>query len=240
MSRLFQTVKAAVTARQAAEMYGLKVVRNSLACCPFHHDKTPSMKVDDRYYCFGCGVTGDAVDLTAQLLGLSPKDAALRLAADFGIEVDDKAKPKAFHPYRPRADPQKELQKWFDQAWDILLEYRSLLRDWEKRYAPQSMDEEWHPLFCEALDKKDYIDYLLDELMLCSKDQFEEMRSSCGKEVEKIGKRLGQLARGNAGRDRACPGIDGGSAEGSGHADKEKLCACLPRGSDPEGCVPPE
>lgn len=96
------------------------------------------------------------------------------------------------------------------------------------------------PLFCEALDKKDYIDYLLDELMLCSKDQFEEMRSSCGKEVEKIGKRLGQLARGNAGRDRACPGIDGGSAEGSGHADKEKLCACLPRGSDPEGCVPPE
>ena len=142
MSRLFQTVKAAVTARQAAEMYGLKVGRNSLACCPFHQDKTPSMKVDDRYYCFGCGVTGDAVDLTAQLLGLSPKDAALRLAADFGIEVDEKAKPNAFHPYRPRADPQKELQKWFDQAWDVLLEYRSLLRDWEKRYAPQSMDEE--------------------------------------------------------------------------------------------------
>ena len=164
MSRLFQNVKSAVTARQAAEMYGLKVGRNSLACCPFHHDKTPSMKVDDRYYCFGCGVTVDAVDLTAQLLRLSPKDAALRLAADFGIEVDDKAKPKAFHPYRPRADPQKELQKWFDHAWDVLLEYRSLLRDWEKRYAPQSMDEEWHPLFCEALDKKDYIDYLLDEL----------------------------------------------------------------------------
>ena len=141
------------------------------------------------YYCFGCGVTGDAVDLTAQLLGLSPKDAALRLAADFGIEVDEKAKPNAFHPYRPRADPQKELQKWFDHAWNVLLEYRSLLRDWEKRYAPQSMDEEWHPLFCEALDKKDYIDYLLDELMLCSKDQFEEMRNNCGKEVEKIGKR---------------------------------------------------
>lgn len=197
MSRLFQTVKAAVTARQAAEMYGLKVGRNSLACCPFHHDKTPSMKVDDRYYCFGCGVTGDAVDLTAQLLGLSPKDAALRLAADFGIEVDDKAKPNAFHPYRPRADPQKELQKWFDHAWEVLLEYRSLLRDWEKRYAPQSMDEEWHPLFCKALDKKDYIEYLLDELMLCSKDQFEEMRSCCGKEVEKIGERLGQLAGGN-------------------------------------------
>lgn len=213
MSRLFQTVKAAVTARQAAEIYGLKVGRNSLACCPFHHDKTPSMKVDDRYYCFGCGVTGDAVDLTAQLLGLSPKDAALRLAADFGIEVDDKAKPKAFHPYRPRADPQKELQKWFDHAWDVLLEYRSLLRDWEKRYAPQSMDEEWHPLFCEALDKKDYIDYLLDELMLCSKDQFEGMRSSCGKEVEKIGERLERYVRENGGKDRRGPRVPGANSE---------------------------
>ncbi len=213
MSRLFQTVKAAVTARQAAEMYGLKVGRNSLACCPFHHDKTPSMKVDDRYYCFGCGVTGDAVDLTAQLLGLSPKDAALRLAADFGIEVDEKAKPNAFRPYRPRADPQKELQKWFDHAWDVLLEYRSLLRDWEKRYAPQSMDEEWHPLFCEALDKKDWIDYLLDELMLCSKDQFEEMRNSCGKEVDKIGERLERYVRENDSKDRRAPGVYGANCE---------------------------
>lgn len=213
MSRLFQTVKVAVTARQAAEMYGLKVGRNSLACCPFHHDKTPSMKVDDRYYCFGCGVTGDAVDLTAQLLGLSPKDAALRLAADFGIEVDEKAKPEAFHPYRPRADPQKELQKWFDQAWEILLEYRSLLRNWEKRYAPQSKDEEWHPLFCEALDKKDYIDYLLDELMLCSKDQYEEMRNCCGKEVDKIGERLERYVRENGGQDRRDSRVHGANNE---------------------------
>ena len=171
------------------------------------------MKVDDRYYCFGCGVTGDAVDLTAQLLGLSPKDAALRLAADFGIEVDDKAKPNAFHPYRPRADPQKELQKWFDHAWEVLLEYRSLLRDWEKRYAPQSMDEEWHPLFCEALDKKDYIEYLLDELMLCSKDQFEEMRNSCGKEVDKIGERLERYVRENDSKDRRAPGFHGANCE---------------------------
>ena len=208
MSRLFQTVKAAVTARQAAEMYGLKVGRNGLACCPFHHDKTPSMKVDDRYYCFGCGVTGDAVDLTMQLFGLSSKEAALRLASDFNIDVDE-AKSRSFHPYRPRDDPQKELQIWFDHAWRILTEYRSLLREWEKEYAPQSMDEDWHPLFCEALRKKDYIDYLLDELMLCSKDQFKEMKDSCGKEVEKIEKRLGEVAAGR--KAKACPGADGRS-----------------------------
>lgn len=45
---LFPLVKAAVTTRQAAERYGLKVSRNGMTCCPFHQDKTPSMKVDGR------------------------------------------------------------------------------------------------------------------------------------------------------------------------------------------------
>ena len=48
------------------------------------------MKLDDRYYCFGCGATGCAVDLTARLLDLSPKEAVLQLASDFGIQVPEK------------------------------------------------------------------------------------------------------------------------------------------------------
>lgn len=62
--KLFALIKENVAARQVAEMYGLKVTPKGMACCPFHHDKTPSMKLDERYYCFGCGATGDAVDLT--------------------------------------------------------------------------------------------------------------------------------------------------------------------------------
>ena len=50
------------------------------------------MKLDARYYCFGCGATGDAVDLTAKLLDLPLKDAALRLAADFEIEASENLK----------------------------------------------------------------------------------------------------------------------------------------------------
>ena len=67
---VFEVVKENVTARQAAEAYGLKVGRTGMACCPFHSDKSPSMKLDERYYCFGCGATGDAVDLTAKLFGI--------------------------------------------------------------------------------------------------------------------------------------------------------------------------
>ena len=79
----------AVTTRQAAEHYGLKVAGNGMTRCPFHNDRTPSMKVDERYYCFGCGATGDVVDFTARLYGLTNYEAAQKLSADFGIQVDN-------------------------------------------------------------------------------------------------------------------------------------------------------
>ena len=76
MKNIFTTVKAAVTTKQAAEYYGLKVSRNGMTCCPFHEDRHPSMKVDERYYCFGCHETGDVIDFTAKLFGLTPYKAA--------------------------------------------------------------------------------------------------------------------------------------------------------------------
>ena len=56
---VFEAVKQSATTRQAAEHYGIHVNRNGMACCPFHNDKTPSMKLDRRYHCFGCGADGD-------------------------------------------------------------------------------------------------------------------------------------------------------------------------------------
>ena len=59
---VFEAVKQSVTTRQAAEHYGIRVNRNGMACCPFHNDKTPSMKLDKRFHCFGCGADGDVID----------------------------------------------------------------------------------------------------------------------------------------------------------------------------------
>ncbi len=64
---IFSEVKEYLTARQAAEYYGLKVRRNGTACCPFHDDKNPSMKIDKNYHCFACGVGGDAVDYVSRM-----------------------------------------------------------------------------------------------------------------------------------------------------------------------------
>ena len=80
---IFSEVKEHLTARQAAEYYGLKIRRNGNACCPFHDDKHPSMKIDKNYHCFACGVGGDAVDYVSRMFGLSQYDAALKLIEDF-------------------------------------------------------------------------------------------------------------------------------------------------------------
>ena len=83
---VFEVVKQSVAVREAAEMYGIAVGRGGMACCPFHDDRHPSLKLnEDYFYCFGCGATGDVIDFTARLYDLSPKEAAEKLAQDFGL-----------------------------------------------------------------------------------------------------------------------------------------------------------
>ena len=92
---VFEAVKQSVTVREAAQMYGIEVNRSGMACCPFHDDKNPSMKLNEEYfYCFGCGATGDVIDFTARLYNLSPKEAAEKLAQDFGLAYDSQAPPR--------------------------------------------------------------------------------------------------------------------------------------------------
>ena len=60
--------------------------RHGMVCCPFHSDNHPSMMLNDTYYyCFGCGANGDAIDLTAKLFDLNPRQAAEKLINDFAF-----------------------------------------------------------------------------------------------------------------------------------------------------------
>ena len=81
---LFETVKQSVTVREAAQMYGGEANRNDMACCPFHNDKHPSMKLNEEYfYCFGCGATGDVIDFTARLYNLAPQGGRREAGSGF-------------------------------------------------------------------------------------------------------------------------------------------------------------
>ena len=100
---IFSEVKEQLTTRQVAESYGLRIRKNGVACCPFHDDRHPSMKVDKNYHCFACGVGGDVIDYTARMYGLSQYDAAKKLIEDFGLHVQTKKNALSFSSSSARA-----------------------------------------------------------------------------------------------------------------------------------------
>ena len=162
---VFEAVKQSVTTRQAAEHYGIHVGRNGMACCPFHNDKTPSMKLDRRYHCFGCGADGDVIDFAAALYGLRKKEAAVQLAQDFGLSYEDWKPPGKEKKPKPRQkSPEEQFQEAKNRCFRILADYLHLLMAWRKDYAPHSPEEAFHPRFVEALQKQAQVEYLLDML----------------------------------------------------------------------------
>ena len=161
---VFEAVKQSVSTRDAAAFYGIEVKRNGMACCPFHDDKNPSMKLNEEYfYCFGCGATGDVIDLTARLYNLSPKEAAEKLAQDFGLIYDSQAPPRRNY-VRQKTEAQK-FRENRDHAFRVLADYFHLLRKWEAGYTPKTPEGPMHPRFLEAVQQKDYIGYLLDSFL---------------------------------------------------------------------------
>ena len=175
---IFQKVKERVTARQVAERYGLIVRRNRMACCPFHNDKHPSMKIDQNYYCFACGAKGDAVNYVAVQFGLSQFEAAKKINEDFSlgipIEKAEKSRKQNSGVREKEKVPTKEeriqfVQKkiggWAKDAANVLLRYLRWMEFWKKFYKPESMEAEWNPLFVEDLQNESKISYLVDMLM---------------------------------------------------------------------------
>lgn len=173
---IFQEVKERVTAKQVAERYGLKVERNGMACCPFHNDKHPSMKIDQNYYCFACGAKGDAVNYVAVLFGLSQFEAAKKIIEDFslGIPIEQPKKKQNSGFKKIEKVPtkeeriqfvQKKIDGWARDAANVLLRYLRWMEFWKEFYKPETMETEWHPLFAEALQNESKISYLVDLLM---------------------------------------------------------------------------
>ena len=189
---IFETVKQSVTTRQAAERYGIRVERNGMCRCPFHEDKTPSMKLDRRYYCFGCGATGDVIDFVSQLRGIGSKEAAISLAQDFAVPYEGSAD-KPCKPQQQNTDEQN-YQHMERYCFRVLLDYYRLLCRWKEDYAPQTPEDGYHPRFVEALQRISLVDYLLDELLCGDIQSRASVVIEYGEEVRKIEQRMAELA----------------------------------------------
>lgn len=142
-----------------------------MICCPFHADRNPSMKVDSRFHCFGCGADGDVIDFTAKLFQLSLRKAAEKLVADFGLSGN---------PVFPLQYP-KIMEYKGQNPIQTLYECSAILGDWRTRFAPKSSEEELHPCFVASLHHAAYIQYLIENRNFLTEHQ---------KEVQQIAQRI--------------------------------------------------
>ena len=155
---IYESVKAAVSVKQAAEHYGLKVSRYGMACCPFHNDRHPSLKLnEDYFFCFGCGAKGDVINFVARLFDLSSYEAAQKLTADFGL---DQKPPTAAVLPKPKHPCIRQFREDEILCFRALTDYLHLLEDWKVRYAPKTPDDALDDRFVKACQTLDYIEYL--------------------------------------------------------------------------------
>jgi len=156
----------AVSTIEAAEHYGVEVNRHGKALCPFHNDRHPSLFVDDdHYYCYACGEHGDVIDFTAKLFGLKLYEAAQKLTYDFGI-TQDKPPDKAIQEKLNRKSEMQKIKEIEKICFSALLEYMKLLQEWMVVCAPRTPEDTQDDRFVEACHKLDYVEYLVDLLIM--------------------------------------------------------------------------
>ena len=165
-----QTIKDRLTMREVLERYGYQADRKGFMCCPFHNEKTPSMRIYNKdFHCFGCQEHGDIVSFVQKLFDLSFSDALRKIDADFGLNIygdhtfeelrRSHYKQKAIKAEQERKKYQKE--KSDNEYWAAFDEWKRL-DDNRRIYRPKSPVEELHPLFVESLQKLSYQEYLVD------------------------------------------------------------------------------
>ena len=162
---IYEYVKERITARDAAELYGYKVDRNGKMCCPFHQDKNPSAKADERFHCFVCNVDDDAIGFTSRLFGLSSYQAALKLASDYGISLPTKRRKPVEKPQPQslRLTREQIVNMYADSVYSVYCKYFRILNTWlhdnwltEDVYAREC--------FFDIMDIRDKLEDLLDGL----------------------------------------------------------------------------
>ncbi|MEE0955718.1 MAG: CHC2 zinc finger domain-containing protein, partial [Eubacterium sp.] len=170
----------------------------------------PSMKLDRRYHCFACQADGDVINLVAAIFGIGNKEAAEKIAADFGISYETRKRAahrsgregkkrqpdQARQVERQRRYRFEETQKRF---YLILTDYYHLLREWKEKHAPASPEDEPDEYFCEALRNIDLVEHVLDCYLQGTLEERIDIINGYGEKVKEYERRIEQYRSGEAG-----------------------------------------
>ena len=167
-------IKNRINMIDVCKTYGFNIQRGNFICCPFHNEKTPSLKLYDGnrgFYCFGCGKHGSVIDFVMLYFGLDFKSAIIKLNDDFrlGLPIGQKIdrrkqlemQRQAFLRKRETDARKAEQERLENDYWAAFEEWKRL--DYNRRnYAPKTLSEPLHPLFVEAMQNISGAEYRLE------------------------------------------------------------------------------
>lgn len=165
-----KAIRAELPAARVAERYGFPPNRAGYICCPFHKEKTPSLKLypgDKGWHCFGCGKGGDVIRFVMEIFDITFPQAITRISADFGLALcgDRPSHAARSQVMEERRQRQRDLEALEEQRRTLLGDFRYYF-EVDKYFTPvqDGWNAYFHPLWAEAQQKLPALEYQIDEL----------------------------------------------------------------------------
>lgn len=142
-------------------------MKHNMICCPFHNDKTASMKIYDKsFYCFGCNKTGDLIQFVEYLFNISFKEAMQKINLDFQLNLDsnikiDYKKIKSIQEEKQKKEKQRNII--FQQKCNILLSYNKYIKYFSKKINKNNWENYTH-IIAFLKDKAEILEFELDNM----------------------------------------------------------------------------
>lgn len=171
MSNIVKVADSLADMKKILAYYGYTLNRGGFIRCPFHNEKTASLKLyanNTRWHCFGCGAGGAGTDFVRRMEGVDAETAAARVNDICALGLPVKGERPTLKQLRhireitERIERERaELEK-ANAELDELISQCSMLDRIILAAAPKSPDEEISDTYAEALKIKPYYDYLYE------------------------------------------------------------------------------
>ena len=149
-------IKQSVSMREVVERYGIRIDRKGFCCCPFHKEKTPSMKIyKDSSHCFGCGRSDDVFSFVMGMVHCDFKTAFKNLGGTY-----EKKSTYSHDLFRYRMEKRKQTEEVKKQKLEnervVILKEIEQQKIFKNLFPP--MSDDW----CDAVNKLENLYYRLE------------------------------------------------------------------------------
>lgn len=172
MRAMKDDIKSTVTMNDVLSLYGI-LYHGGRIKCPIHNSNHNNFGIKNNIYtCFSrCG-SGDIFRFVMLMENCDFPTALNHICEQFNIPNDNTETPEQRQEFdnclqerQKQAQEQRELDTRARYVYSRLAAYNWFMRDNREAYAPCSDDDEWHPLFCEALRNGEIVESMLDEFL---------------------------------------------------------------------------